>query len=200
MWSACLAAIVTTAGVWALGAATDGFRAFTTESARRLAVERSPRPLPDATLTSHTGESFRWEDLRGAPILVEFIYTTCPDVCQRMTSDLASLAHAEMGARPENSVRLLSVSFDRENDTLEQLRRVAKHFGADGERWRFARIEQPTELARTLEVFGVVVIANPPFGFEHNAAIHGVDGTGRLRRVADVSDAEEMVRWARELR
>jgi protein SCO1/2 len=191
-----LAAVVVGMGLLSLAAATDGYRAITTEGARRLDVARSPRPLPEARLVDHLGRSFGWEDLAGRSVLVEFIFTRCPDVCQKMSSDLGALARAGLSGE-DDGVRFLSITFDPENDTIERLGEIASHYGADGARWRFARIADRAELAATLEVFGVVVLPSPGRGFEHNAALHGVDPRRQLARIADIDEGEEMLRWAR---
>lgn len=192
-----LTALVLALGFASLGAATDGFRAITTEGARRLEVEASPRPVPQVAMVDHLGRPFGWEALAGSSVLVEFIFTTCPDLCQKMSSDFAALYRAE-SLSEESRVRFLSITFDPENDTDERLRAVAEHYGADGERWRFARIDDRSELAATLEAFGIVAVRSETRRFEHNAAIHGMNGQGELARIADVGLGEEMLQWARE--
>jgi protein SCO1/2 len=191
----CLVAAVVVAGIVALAGATDGFRAVTAEGARRLRVERSPRTLPRVAMVDHRGEPFSWAEFEGSPVLVEFIFTTCPDICQKMSSDFRALVRK--ASEDGTAVRFVSVSFDPERDTVEQLARIAHYYGAEGELWRFARIEDSRELEETLQAFGVVAIPSPARGFEHNAAIHGVDERGRLARIADVTETEGMLRWAR---
>lgn len=190
-----LVVAVVAAGFASLAAATDGFRAVTTEGARRVQIVKRPRPLPQAEMVDHQGEAFSWEELRGSSILVEFIFTTCPDICQKLSSDFGALVRA--ASSEENTpVRFVSVTFDPKRDTIEQLSKIAAYYGADGELWRFARIQDPRQLEETLEAFGIVAIPSPMRGFEHNAAIHGVDPSGNLARIADVNETEEMFRWA----
>ncbi len=197
MLSRILVVAVLAAGFAALAAATDGLRVVTAEGARRLQVERSPRRLPPTSMVDHKGIPFSWQDLQGGPVLVEFIFTTCPDICQKMSSDFGELVRAA-ATLPATPVRFVSVSFDPARDTLRQLNSVADYYGADGEVWRFARVEDPSDLEEILEAFGIVAIQSPTRGFEHNAAIHGVDTEGRLARIADISQTEEMLRWAIE--
>ena len=186
-----------------LGLATDRFRVVTSEGARRLEVARVPRSLPTVPMVDHLGRRFDWNDFDGRGVLVEFIFTTCPDVCQRMSSDFGALVRAEQlaadrsGLQGDHSVRFVSLTFDPDNDTLERLRSVAEQFGADGERWRFARIADSKDLAETLDAFGIVAIRSPIRGFEHNAAIHGLNRRGQLARIADITETDEMLRWAR---
>jgi len=164
-----------------LSLATDAGRAFTAEAARRISVARSPRPIPPARLEDARGRELRLGDLPGQRVLVEFIFTGCLELCQRMSRSFAETARLVAG----EPVSLLSVSFDPERDTPERLARYGDFFGADGERWRFARIRRPEELARWLEAFGVVAVPDGIGGFEHNAAVHELDRDGRLVAIHD---------------
>lgn len=67
--------------VAALWWGTDGLQALTSETARRLDIAAAPRLLPDVLLRDQAGRPFRLTDYRGAPLVLEFIYTTCPDIC-----------------------------------------------------------------------------------------------------------------------
>src|SRR6476661_3197396 len=79
------------AGGVALAAATSGFQAFTTETARRVAVRTRPVELPAAALESQSGARFTLADLRGTWLLVDFIYTRCPTFCTTLGGDFARL-------------------------------------------------------------------------------------------------------------
>ncbi len=50
------------------------------------------------------------------------------------------------------------------------------------------RPEDPRQLPALLAAFGIVVIAAPMEQFEHNAAFHVVDDSGRLARIVDADD------------
>lgn len=197
MWRHAVTALVVTLGFAAISLATEGFEVVTAEGARRLAVEAAPRSLPDVQMTDHLGRHISWSDFSGSTVLVEFIFTTCPSVCQKMTSDFRDLAADLTRSSIDPSVSLLSISFDPAQDTVDRLRQVAKSFGADGHRWRFARIDDEEELAATLETFGIVAIPSETFGFEHNAAIHGVNQSGRLAKIVDIDALASIRHWAR---
>jgi protein SCO1/2 len=173
-------------GVCALGAlvlatATDGLRAFTAEAARRLAAERSPRLVPDAQLVDQAGRRVSLHALPGERLYVEFVFTRCASVCGAMAR---AFARAARGAPEE--VRFVSITLDPEHDTLPRLREHARRVGADGERWRFARVDDASELRALLDRLGVVVIPHPQLLFEHNAAIHELDAGRRLVAIHDV--------------
>jgi protein SCO1/2 len=69
----------------------------------------------------------------GRAVVMNFIYTTCTSVCP-LTSQIFSELQAKLGAR-RDSVHLVSISIDPEQDTPARLRDYAKKFGA-GPDWQ----------------------------------------------------------------
>jgi protein SCO1/2 len=172
---------------------TDGFRALTSEEARRRAIAASPRVVPVVELEDQDGRTFTLAHYRGRPVVVDFIYTGCGSVCPLLSDGFRRLYRAPVvvgdDARP---LQLVSVTFDS-LDTPARLREYASHYEADGDSWRFARVRSARDLATLLESFGVVVISDGRGGFQHNAAIHVVDERGRLTRVLDVGASPDDV-------
>ncbi|CAA7620913.1 Electron transport protein SCO1/SenC [Candidatus Terasakiella magnetica] len=179
MRSLFLALTVAVIAMAVFGSATEGFRVFTTEGARRYAVEQAPHQLPAVTLEDQDGRSFSLDSLQGRVVLIEFIYTRCPTVCSALGDVFARLARALPGTV------LLSISFDIEHDGRAELRRYADSHGADGDEWRVARPVHGQDLGPLLDGAGVVVIADGWGGYQHNAAVHLLDRHGRLVRILD---------------
>jgi len=90
-------------------------------------------------------------------------------------------------------VTLLSISFDIEHDGRAELKDYAIRHGADGDRWRVVRPTGGGDLRDLLDTAGVVVIPDPWGGYQHNAAIHLVDGRGRLVRVLDFEPLSALI-------
>jgi len=166
---------------------TDGLRALTAESARRLKVADAPVIVPPTSLELATGETIKFSDFVGRVVLVDFIYTQCPTLCVALGTNFARLQDALRRAE-RSDVKLLSISFDPEHDTPEALRAYGEAYGADMRLWSLARVNDGAELKRLLTVFGIVVIRDESGGFTHNAAIHLVDSNGRLARIYDPDD------------
>lgn len=179
MRSLFLALTVTVIAMAAFWSATEGFRVFTTEGARRHAVEQAPRQLPAVILEDQDGRAFGLDSLQGRIVLVEFIYTRCPTVCSALGDVFARLARVLPGTA------LLSISFDIEHDGRDQLRQYADSHGADGDEWRVVRPLNRQDLQQLLDEAGVVVIADGWGGYQHNAAVHLLDHRGRLARILD---------------
>jgi len=83
------------------------------------------KPVPDFTLTNRDGKKFSINDYRGKALAITFIYARCPlpDYCIRMSKNFSDLAIAlNKDAELKDKIRLLSISFDPENDTPGKLR------------------------------------------------------------------------------
>jgi len=179
-------AAVATAGL--LGLATDGFRAFTAESARRLAVAAAPVPLPEVALIDARGAAYTLADPAGRLTVVEFIYTSCPDICRVQAERFADLLTLITARGLEDRVRLASVSFDTAGDGPAELAEFARRHGADGAVWAVLRPAPEAALEPLLDAAGVVVLPDGWGGWVHNAAMHLVDGAGRLVGILDIDD------------
>lgn len=187
-------------GLAVLWGATDGFRALTAESARRLQIADQRPVLPALRLDSMDGESLQL-GTSSVPddkvTLVEFIYTRCPTLCQSAAGPYASIRNSLQASGLGDRVRLLSVSFDPENDTPAHLRDYADRHGAHGKIWDIARI-RTVDLPLLKRAFGLRVIPDQWGGYQHNAAIHVIDRSARLARIFDVDDVKGVLNFVEQ--
>lgn len=178
------------AGLIASYVMTDGFTAFTLESARRQQAMRSPRLVGELPLELAEGERRMLSDWQGRYVLVDFIFTRCTTLCTAMGSGYARLQHA-LGAEIESDqVRLLSVSIDPDRDQLSDLAAYRLRYTKDVRGWDIGRPRDETALAIWLKSFGVVAIPEPLEGIAHNAAIHVVAPDGRLVAIYELEDID----------
>ncbi|MCZ7677247.1 MAG: SCO family protein [Sandaracinaceae bacterium] len=101
-------------------------------------------PIGEFALVDQDGEDVTNADLRGKVWIVDFVFTSCPDVCPVLTTQMANL-HRRIDA---GDVRFVSVSVDPAEDTPERLREYAARFGADTSRWSFLDHARPRLDAR----------------------------------------------------
>lgn len=177
--------LVLAAGLSVLAAATDGFRAFTSETARRIDVREHPRVLPQVPLQTAGRTTIDFADLRGRWLLVDFIYTRCTTYCSVQGSEFARLQDRLATPIATGKVVLLSISFDPEHDGPEQLAAYQQRSGSRGVGWIAARPISPAARNALMQAFGVTVIDDGLGGYEHNAAIGVVDPAGRLVAIMD---------------
>ncbi len=181
-----LVVVVGSAVIWHT---TDGLQVITAEGARRAYVAHTQPMVPNAGLETMTETSRPLIDETGRITVVEFIYTRCPTICQTAGTHLARLRDHLKSTELGDHVRILSVSFDPAHDDVIALSSYGKSHGADGVIWTVAR---PTlkDLTALLTSFGVIVIPDNFGGYQHNAAIHVVSGSGRLIAILDVDDLD----------
>ncbi|MGH8455358.1 MAG: SCO family protein [Stenotrophobium sp.] len=181
------------AGGIGLSAATDRFQAFTTETARRIAVLKHPVNIPDVTLEDQSGVRTRFSDLHGKWLLVDFIYTRCPTFCTALGSEFAQLQDLLAGTLAQGRLQLLSISFDPAHDTPQQLSAYLQRSRDRGPNWLAARPVDARGLDQLKQAFGITVIPDPSGGYTHNASIHVVDPQGRLVEIFDMGNPAPIV-------
>jgi len=176
------------AGGVTLSAATDQFQAFTTESARRLAVRQHPVEIPDVALQLQSGANVRFAHFRGKWVLVDFIYTRCPTYCRALGGEFAQLQDRLAGPLARGKLQLLSISFDPSHDSPPSLAAYLQRSRDSGTGWFASRPAAADDLERLERAFGITVIPDGAGGYTHNAAIHLVDPRGRLVAIFDADD------------
>ena len=94
--------------------------------------------LPDFELVDQEDRTVRGKDLQGKVVVLDFIFTRCPDVCPAMSSRMAQLDKRLQGMRLKgHPITLVSVSVDPDYDTPSVLSLYADRYEADSNRWRF---------------------------------------------------------------
>ena len=92
--------------------------------------------LPDVSLIDQHGSSVSLASLKGKPVLIDFIYTSCASTCPMLTAKMAAIAH-QLGPALGADVMIVSISLDPEHDTPSALAKYAKSHDADGPGWIF---------------------------------------------------------------
>ena len=103
----------------------------------RAADVRGANYFPNCELVTHEGKKVKYFDdlLAGKTVIVNFIYTTCPDACPMASAKLAEVQEL-FKDRMGKDVFFYSISVDPEVDTPEVLAQYAKRFNA-GPGWLF---------------------------------------------------------------
>ncbi|GCE48453.1 protein SCO1/2 [Thermosporothrix hazakensis] len=83
------------------------------------------KPAPGFTLTDQNGKEVKLDSFKGKPVVLTFMYTSCPDQCPAAAEKLRSAQ--EMLGREAQNVSMMAVSTDPKNDTVA----AAKKFTND---------------------------------------------------------------------
>jgi protein SCO1/2 len=87
--------------------------------------------FPNVPLTTQDGKTVRFYDdlLKNKVVAINFIYTSCTEVCPLETANLVHV-YRELGERAGRDVVFYSISIHPKNDTPEVLKAYAAKFGA----------------------------------------------------------------------
>lgn len=178
-------------GISLLFIGTDGFTAYTAETARVNKLMKENPVFPEVTLEDSKGRVYPFSEFKGKYVLLTFIYTACTEVCPQLELNLSEVYDQIPQKYIGEDILFLSISFDPTKDDPETLERYRYYFDSDGETWRMARITNEVELTNLLNEFGVIVIPDENGNFQHNSAFYLVDPNGILVEVMDYKKIDE---------
>lgn len=128
-------------------------------------------PPADFGVRDQDGRMLRLAELRGRPVVVTFLYTTCEDACP-LTAQQIRIALDELG----HDVPVVAVSVDPANDTPRRARTFALEQRMQGRmRWALGDAQR---LQRIWKAYG---IQPQTADEEHTASTVLLDRTGRQR-------------------
>jgi protein SCO1/2 len=139
--------------------------------------------VPNVTFVDQDGRTLDFASFRGSPLLVTFIYTSCPlpDFCPLMDRHFVTIQTALERDRALKDVRLVTISFDPVTDTPAVLKRHAAALGANPARWRFLTGDRD-DVDRFASRFGVMIVRDldSPVDITHNLRTAIIDADGQL--------------------
>src|SRR5690606_31240135 len=89
----------------------------------------------------------------GANTLVGFFYSSCHSICVTLGHDFHQLQNQIVEQGLEQKVKLLTISFDPENDTVPVLQAYQQRMDAKGDLWRIATVPDRESLSALLQTF-----------------------------------------------
>lgn len=178
LWPALVAGwlLIVTGGARATDAAVQS--PIDMDEAMRGSQAAIGRTLGEHRFVDQRGRLLDLASLRGRPLIISFIYTSCPFVCPTLTTQLANAVTAAREMLGADAFSVVSVGFDTRVDTPEQMRRYAAERGIDMPGWYFASGDQAA-IDRLAADTG---FAYAPFAgaFDHLSQVTIVDGEGRI--------------------
>ncbi len=144
--------------------------------------------VPEFELVAQDGQPFNSKVLRGKVWVADFIYTTCPGPCPRMTSQMREVQDAVIKMR---DVKLVSFTVDPARDTPEVLAAYAKTHGASTEDWYF--LTGPEATLQTLDR-NTFKLGDLNSSLQHSTRFVLVDRQSRIRGYYDTSESRAISR------
>ena len=180
-----------------LFAATAGAAA---SSGLKSGVFEPPRMAPDFSLRSTAGTDLQLSRYRGKLVILEFGYTSCPNVCPESLAMLAQ-ARQKLGALADQ-VQVVFVTVDPERDTADLLRKYLAAFdptfvGVTGTPAQMEKVRQDYGITAKKEMVGG---SKTNYAVHHSSYLYFVDRQGSLRGLMPFGrTADDIVHDARIL-
>jgi protein SCO1/2 len=149
--------------------------------------------LTDTKLVDQNGNTISLASFKGKPLVVDFIYTSCPGPCLMETAKLANVA-LRLGSDLGSKVTIVSISVDPEHDGPKQLLDYSRRQGADEKGWYFLT-GGPGEVDQALAGFKLSRQVEPDGGVGHLVDMMLIGTDGRLVREynGEVVKAQDIV-------
>jgi protein SCO1 len=134
---------------------------------------------PHFVLLNQDGKSFDSTTLRGKVVVVNFIFTTCTDVCPLFTAHFAQLQRSLKNGGA-GDLFFVSITTDPEVDSPQVLKSYAQRYGADFQNWVFLTGTE-AQMKQVWKGFGVRVIRRGRGLVQHTSLTTVIDREG-IRR------------------
>jgi protein SCO1/2 len=144
--------------------------------------------VPEFELSAQDGQPFNSKVLRGTGWVADFIYTTCPGPCPRMTSQMREVQDAVIKMA---DVKLVSFTVDPARDSPAVLAAYAKTHGASTEDWYFLTGPESTLQKLDKDTFKLGDLNS---ALEHSTRFVLVDRQSRIRGYYDTSESRAIAK------
>jgi protein SCO1/2 len=118
----------------------------------------------------------RLAELRGKPLIISMIFTSCYHVCPAITRHIATAVENAREVLGQDSFAVATIGFDTANDSPEAMRAFARAQSIEEPEWYFLSTDADT-MQLLVENIGFVYFPSPR-GFDHINQVTVVDQEG----------------------
>ncbi len=137
-----------------------------------------PFTIDTFTLYDQRGLPFTRDSIGDRVYVANFFFTSCPDVCPEMNSNVKILADK---FKDNTGVIFLSHSVDPYRDTVEALKEYAADFGANPNQWHLLTGKKSTIYNLAMLNYRVAAVKEDSNAFIHSEKLVLVDKDFRVR-------------------
>ncbi len=138
------------------------------------------KPMQDFVLLDRNGKPVELSRYRGKPLLVNFIYTACFQVCPTTTRNLQKAVAETVNVMGADRFNIVSIGFNQPFDSPQALKDFSKQYGIDLPNWEFLS-PAPAIVKDVTQAFGFSFVATAA-GFDHLNQITMIDADGIIVR------------------
>lgn len=148
------------------------------------ALSQSQAVLGDAignfSFRDTNGQAFHLDSLRGRPVVISLIYTSCHHVCPTITRNVRDTVEIAREALGEDSFSVVTIGFDWRVDTPDRMRVYRDQFRIDDDSWHFLSTDSAT-INALAENVGFQFFESSK-GFDHLSQTTIIDAGGLIYR------------------
>lgn len=158
----------------------DSIRSFQYKTALQASQDAIGKSPADYRLTDARGRALSLNELRGKPLVLSLVYTSCYHICPMTTRHLSKVVEKARDAFGADSFNVALLGFDAQNDTPQAMQHFAKKQGVADAGWRLLSADTDT-INALAEELGFVFFTSPN-GFDHIVQATVLDADGRIYR------------------
>lgn len=162
------------------------------------AVSRNHK-IADFKLIDQDGDTITNENYTHKVYIADFFYTTCPDICPKLTSNMKRVYEAYKG---DTKVAFISHTVTPKIDSPAVLKAYAKEYDAKAPQWEF--VTGPKKEIYNLARKSYCVAQNAPkkgaFDLIHTQNITLIDTNRRIRGYYDGLDNQDIDRLIKDIK
>ncbi len=134
----------------------------------------------NAAFTDHNEAAVKLSDFEGEPVIVVMFYGNCTEVCPILIRDTWRL-YSKVNESLRESVNVLAVSFDTENDSPAVLKEYAEYEQLDIPGWHFLTGKE-TDIRSLAMMLGVKYQQTSDGHFAHSNLVTVLDEEGKITK------------------
>jgi len=158
----------------------DAQAAFDYDMALRTSQAAIDNQVGNYALENASGQSMHLNDLRGKPLVISMIYTSCYQICPMTTRYLSTVVEKARETLGEDSFSVAIIGFDTQFDTPEAMQYFANKQGIGDKGWNLLSISMQDVEALSRDI-GFLYIPSSN-GFDHLIQATIIDGDGKVYR------------------
>lgn len=142
------------------------------------------KKIQDFSFINQNGDTITNKDYLGKVYVVEFFFTTCPDICPVMNKNLVGVQEEFKG---NEDFGIISITIDPKHDTPEVLKNYAENYGVTSPNWNFLTGDREEIYDLANNGFGIFASsdASGSGGFAHSGLFALIDKEGYVRSRMD---------------
>ncbi|MCW8855611.1 MAG: SCO family protein [Gammaproteobacteria bacterium] len=169
---------------YASAAETTGQQAtiqkFQYKSALQASQDAIGQTLVDYRFVNEQGVSVSMASLRGKPLIISMVYSSCYKICPMTIRHLSKVVDKARDTLGEQSFNIAVIGFDTQYDSPQAMKYFAKQQGIDDKNWNILSAD-PDTIAALSKQLGFQFFTSPN-GFDHVVQATVIDAKGEIYR------------------